>query len=209
VLATDPGEDPAPLPDWVSAPPPPAARRPQPLRPSGLGGAKALPGEGEETDAAMARGTLLHRLLELLPGVPPATWPAWAGAMAADAGLLAEAVAVLSDPALSVLFGPDSLAEVPVAAPWNDRVLLGSIDRLVLAPDRVLAVDFKSNRLVPERAEDVPDGLLRQMGAYAHALAQVWPGRRVDTAILWTRTARLMPLPHDIVREALGRATIP
>ncbi len=189
----------------ATAPP----RPPQPLSPSDLGGAKALPGEGEETEAAKMRGSLLHRLLEILPGLPRADWPAWAAAVGADAATLSEAAAVLTDPMLGDLFGPDTLAEVPVTAPWAGRLLYGAIDRLVLRPDRVLAVDFKSNRVVPGRAEDVPEGLLRQMGAYAQMLAQIYPDRQVETAILWTHGPRLMPLPHDIVRDAIARATIP
>ena len=51
--------------------------------------------------------------------------------------------------------------------------------------------------------------LLRQMGAYAHALALLYPDRRIDTALLWTRTATLMPLPHALVSAALARATGP
>jgi ATP-dependent helicase/nuclease subunit A len=47
------------------------------------------------------------------------------------------------------------------------------------------------------------------MGAYAEALAQIWPDRRIETAILWTRRALLMPLPPDIVRAAMQRAAIP
>ena len=73
----------------------------------------------------------------------------------------------------------------------------------------MLAVDFKTNSVVPTRVEDVPEGLLRQMGAYAEALSQIWPDRRIATAILWTRKAQLMPLPPDIVRAALRRAAIP
>ena len=86
--------------------------------------------------------------------------------------------------------------------------LVGRIDRLVIEPDRVLAVDFKSHRDVPVRPEDVPEGILRQMGAYRAALAAIWPGRRAETAILWTRTARLMPLPAALVDAALARAEL-
>jgi ATP-dependent helicase/nuclease subunit A len=43
------------------------------------------------------------------------------------------------------------------------------------------------------------------MGAYAAALALIYPGRAIDTAILWTRTATLMPLPHEMVMAALRR----
>lgn len=205
---------PEPLPGWALHPAPPVTRPDPPLSPSNLGGAKALPGEaGLDEAAALARGTALHLLLEHLPGQPPADWPALAASLLPDcpdrAALLAEAGAVLSDPALAPLFAPGTLAEVPVTARLQGRTLFGTIDRLVIAPDRVLAVDFKSNALIPASPAQVPDGLLRQMGAYAEALAQVWPGRRIDTALLWTRGPRLMPLPHDIVRAALDRATIP
>ena len=47
------------------------------------------------------------------------------------------------------------------------------------------------------------------MGAYAAMLEQVYPGRAVEVAILWTRTGRLMALPPEIVREALAATTIP
>ena len=79
-------------------------------------------------------------------------------------------------------------------------------DRLIVTPERVLAVDFKSNRVVPDRPEDTPEGLLRQMGAYAAALKQVYPDRQVDIALLWTRDARLMEVPCDLAMAAMRRA---
>jgi ATP-dependent helicase/nuclease subunit A len=129
---------------------------------------------------------------------------------AADAdSLRAEAEAVIDAPDLAHLFGPDTLAEVEVVAPLfalGGATLSGTIDRLVVEPDRVLAVDFKSNAAVPDTPEQVPDGLLRQMGAYAAALALIYPGRRIETALLWTRTATLMPLPEALTRAALAAA---
>ncbi|MBC7676129.1 MAG: hypothetical protein H7173_08780, partial [Rhodoferax sp.] len=80
---------------------------------------------------------------------------------------------------------------------------------LIITPTHVLAVDYKSNRTIPVNAAAVPEGLLRQMGAYAHALSQIYPGHQIDTAILWTAVPQLMPLDRDIVRDALTRATIP
>jgi ATP-dependent helicase/nuclease subunit A len=199
----------------MSLPPlPPLPPVPAPalvLRPSDLGGAKALPGEaGLPGGAAMAAGTRLHRLLERLPGLPRAGWPAAAQLLAGpEAGpLLAEAQAVIDSPALAEVFDPSALAEVAVAGDWAGRRLQGTIDRLLVLPAAVTAIDFKSNRVVPDRPEAVPEGLLRQMGAYAHLLAQVFPGRPVRTAILWTATRRLMPLPHALVSAALGRAAL-
>ena len=192
------------LPDWTKTVVVQPVERPGPISPSDLGGAKALPGEaGQDVDIAMARGGRLHVLLEHLPAHAPADWAAIAAALHAD-DLLTEARRVLErHPAL---FAPGTLAEVLVTAELHGRRMVGSIDRLVIGADFVLAVDFKSNRVVPRGAADVPEGILRQMGAYAAALAQIYPDKRIDTAILWTRTADLLQLDPDIVSAALLRA---
>ena len=39
------------------------------------------------------------------------------------------------------------------------------------------------------------------MGAYHLALEAVYPGRKVSTAILWTRTADLMPIDRQLWRD--------
>ncbi len=179
------------------------------LSPSDLGGAKALPGAGEETEAAKARGTALHLLLQHLPDHPEPSWALIASHLVADLApeLLPQARNLLTNPMLKHLFAQTALAEVPLTAPWGGQRLLGTIDRLILAP-RVLAVDFKSNRTVPSTVAQVPEGILRQTGAYLHMLESLYPDRPVDLAILWTETATLMPLPSDMLRAALGRATI-
>ncbi|WP_290741546.1 double-strand break repair helicase AddA [Amaricoccus sp.] len=201
----------AALPDWARRRPPPPATAPPSVSPSGLGGAHALPGEGLDEAVALARGSALHLLLEALPGRPQAEWPALAARLAPSAGadVLEEASALVADPALAFLFGPDALAEVDVSAPLaalGGARMLGRIDRLVVAPDHVLAVDFKSNRVEPAAPEATPEAILRQMGAYAAALAAIWPGRRVETAVLWTRSRRLVRLPSGLVAAALDRA---
>ncbi|MBE3639922.1 double-strand break repair helicase AddA [Mangrovicoccus sp. HB182678] len=189
------------------------------LAPSGLGGAKALPGEGSDTETALRTGRQVHLLLEHLAGHPAEGRAALAAALlgagpdaaegAALAALLGEAAAVLDHPDLAPFFAPETLAEVSLSAhlPQLGRIVHGTIDRLQVTPDAVLAVDFKTNRTLPATPGEVPEGLLRQMGAYQAMLEAVYPGRRVSTALLWTREARLMPLPHDLVMAALARAT--
>ncbi|MEM1272605.1 MAG: double-strand break repair helicase AddA [Pseudomonadota bacterium] len=212
-----------PLPDWATARAPhlatPAARAP-----SELGGAKAMPGDPGALDetAALRRGRLIHLLLEHLPELPPASWVGAApGIVAMDgpqipdaaemAALLSEASGVLTAPDLKALFDGDALAELALTAQSSvlHCQLLGQIDRLVISEGHVLAVDFKSNARVPDSAAEVPEGLMRQMGAYADMLLALYPGHSIETAILWTKTARLMPLPHDAVMAALARATLP
>ncbi len=190
-------------------------QRPLPLiSPSDLGGAKALAGEteGATEDEAKARGTALHLLLEHLPQATQADWPMIAAALVPDAklcaSLLSEATLVLTAPHLAHLFGPGTLAEVPVTADLRGHRLYGSVDRLIITDSKVLAVDFKSNHLIPESAAQIPEGMLRQLGAYACALRQIYPTRQIETAILWTRRALLMSADPDIVSAALARTTI-
>ncbi|MDE4141681.1 MULTISPECIES: double-strand break repair helicase AddA [Rhodobacterales] len=206
----------APEPKKVTLPqvftqPAPAYVAPEPtLSPSDLGGAKALPGDqGLDEEAAKARGTNLHLLLEHLPAQPEDRWPDLARALLAgceDQGeLLEEASAVLRNPDLAHVFAPGTLSEVAVTADLDGIRLHGVIDRLIVESDRVLAVDFKSNATVPQSATDCPDGLLRQMGAYALALGRIYPGKTIETALIWTRNATLMPLPHEVVTPTFQR----
>ncbi len=207
-VAAPGGADAPALPDWARRPPPAAATDPAPRSPSALGGAHALPGEGADEATALARGSAIHALLETLPSRPRDRWADLATRLVPglEDALFAEAVAVLDAPALAPLFAPDALVETEIVATLGDVRIAGRIDRLIVAPDRVLAVDFKSNRVVPDRPEATPEAILRQMGAYAAALAAIYPGRRVETAVAWTRTATLMPLPGELTAAALARS---
>jgi ATP-dependent helicase/nuclease subunit A len=162
---------------------------------------------GDDTEAAKARGTALHLLLQHLPDHPPTHWPQVAAGLLGDGlpDLYDQAKALLTAPALQHIF-TTGLSEVALTAPWGDQRLLGTIDRLIVYPDHVLAVDFKSNRTVPATPQDVSEGILRQMGAYQAMLEQLYT-RPIHLAILWTQTGTLMPLGPDIVRAALRRTT--
>ena len=191
------------------APRPPAAQ--EPVSPSDLGGAKALPGDqGRSEEAAKAYGTLVHHFLEHLAATDPADRSTVAQRLQSPdcsaedhADACAEATRILENDALSFLFETGTLSEVPISAPFGQKRLHGYIDRLIIRKNEVLAVDFKTNRIVPDRPEGAPDGILRQMGAYLIALQQIFPDLEVTVAILWTHSAQFMVLPHDIVREAL------
>jgi ATP-dependent helicase/nuclease subunit A len=96
--------------------------------------------------------------------------------------------------------------EVTGPSPTLGTDIIGKIDRLVVTPTRITAVDFKTNATVPDDAKDTPEGLLRQMGAYREILQLVYPTHEIAVAILWSRTGTLMELPHDLVSGALKRA---
>ncbi|MCB2067705.1 MAG: PD-(D/E)XK nuclease family protein, partial [Erythrobacter sp.] len=200
-----------PLPAWATQPVAEEPRPPRPLAPSAsaeeIGADPPLPPDV----AAMAarRGVLIHALLERLPDVPvdarEGAGRAWLARHAADLDpaergeMLARALAVLDAPDWRELFGPQALAEVPLAATVGDQVIAGTIDRLLVLPDRVLVADFKTARRPPARLEDVPVSTLRQMGAYAAALAAIYPGRVVEAAVLYTQTPQLIAIPAPVL----------
>jgi len=52
---------------------------------------------------------------------------------------------------------------------------------------------------VPASAAAAAPYHLRQMAAYVAALAKIFPGKRVDAALLYTATATLIELPSALL----------
>ncbi|MEN0074404.1 MAG: PD-(D/E)XK nuclease family protein, partial [Paracraurococcus sp.] len=157
------------------------------------------------------RGRVVHALLQHLPERPEAERAAAAARFLARPGhgltpeeqaeTAAEVLALLTSPAIAAAFAPGSLAEAPIAGRIGGRLVTGQVDRLVVTPERVLVLDYKTNRPPPASAEAVPPLYLRQMAAYRAVLRQAFPGRQVDCALVWTYGARLMPLPGSLLNE--------
>jgi len=205
-------------PDWITQPAATLPRPAQPLSPSKMEGAKSLFGKGEpisEADA-MRRGRQVHKLLEHLPSLPPEARTVQAERLLTGdctpqnpdelPQVLTEVSRLLDDPKLVTIFAPDTLAEVGITArlpEMAEQTIDGIIDRLIIQENNVLAVDFKTNRMVPNTAANTPLGILRQMGAYESALRQVYPDKNIKLAILWTHTAELMDIPVKTAQNAL------
>lgn len=205
---------PVAIPDWARTAAPAEPRPLRPLAPSALGEKESLdvpqpPVAPHLPGLAAERGVLMHALFERLPPVAPeqrreagARWLERAGqAFDADAraAMLDAVLAVLDDPAHAALFGPGSLAEVPFSALVDGRVVAGSMDRLLVTDDAVRVIDYKTGVVVPDGAEAVPLGYLKQMAAYAAALAVIFPERRVEAALLFTGGPRLLDLPTEML----------
>jgi ATP-dependent helicase/nuclease subunit A len=205
-----------PLPDWVKQPPPPEPDPPRPLAPSRPSGAEpptlsplAPAGVMEGGRDRFKRGLLIHRLLQSLPELPEKERDAAARQFLAlpAHGLTAEeqheirhdSLVVLSHPDFAELFGPASQAEVPLVglvpgSTGTAHAVSAQIDRLVVADDRVLIVDYKALRPPPAVEQDVPSVYLRQLAVYQAALARIYPEREIRCALLWTDGPRLMPI---------------
>jgi ATP-dependent helicase/nuclease subunit A len=160
------------------------------------------------------RGEIVHRLLQLLPDVAPAERATAATRLLAReldlsddqrAEMAAAALAVLQDPQFADVFGPGSRPEIALAgsAPGLAARISGRVDRLLVEDSRVLVADFKTNRPAPAVIEDADPAYLRQMAVYWALLRTIFPGRRIEAALIWTDGPRLMPVPENLMRRAL------
>jgi ATP-dependent helicase/nuclease subunit A len=155
------------------------------------------------------RGQLIHGLLQHLPDLPAVDRAAAArryldrpgnGLAAGSVGsVVAEVLRILDHPELAPLFGPDSRAEVPLTGVVAGHVVGGLVDRLAVLADRVLVADFKTNRHPPDSVAATPVLYLRQMALYRAVLRAIFPNRRVVCALIWTRDARVVILPDEIL----------
>ncbi|MFN3946433.1 MAG: double-strand break repair helicase AddA [Allosphingosinicella sp.] len=198
-------------PEWLRRPAPQEARPPRPLSPSApREDDSANPPPSPELRQAALRGKLLHALFERLPGVPADArarradqWLERAAGVADPAfraALVADACRIIDDPDHAELFGADSLAEAPIAAVVEGgHVVSGTVDRLLVRPDRVIVADFKTGRTAPADPSAIPAAHLRQMAAYSAALAAIFPGRTVEARLLYTAGPYLHRLPPELL----------
>jgi ATP-dependent helicase/nuclease subunit A len=162
------------------------------------------------------RGDLIHRLLQRLPDLEPDKRAAAARQLLLRERDLTDdqrtemasaALGVLGDARFAPVFAAGSRAEVSVAggAPSLPQglVVSGRVDRLVVESGRVLVVDFKTNRPAPSRIEDADADYVLQMALYAVVLAEIYPDRAIEAALVWTDGPGLMPVPEELMRRAV------
>ncbi|MBB6123171.1 double-strand break repair helicase AddA [Sphingobium subterraneum] len=198
------------VPDWLTRNAPDEARPPRPLAPTGaIEDDTPDPPPGPALRAAAERGKLLHALFERLPDVEPSERRDCAdrwlerSAGIADAGarqvLIDHALAIIDQPRFAEIFGPDALAEAPIAAIVGEAVVAGTVDRLLVTDERVHIVDFKTGRFIPNSIADIPAAHVRQMAAYVAALEVVFPTRSVEASLLYTSGPTMIGLPSVLL----------
>ena len=184
-------------------------------------GAGREPGVRDEDDLlAMKRGTVVHRLLQTLPALPAeqrgSAIERYLSRACADLperwreDVSRTAMRVLTDPALASLFetGEEVTArtEVPVMGTLDvagsPRAVSGVVDRMIVSPEAVLLVDYKTGRNPPPRAEAVPLLHVAQMALYRALVAPLFPGRAVGCALVYTEGARR----HDLAPARMDAA---
>lgn len=168
---------------------------------------------------AMAKGRIIHDLLDMLPGIPQVdradvlarylARPSLGLSSTDQIKVKDQVWRLLTDSQFAALFSEQSRGEVSLSGLIADfgrqEILAAQIDRIVMTDTLVQIVDYKTNQVPPGDVGDVDRVYLEQMGLYRSALARLYPDRPVQAALLWTETGTLMPLPDHVLEAALQR----
>ncbi|MBP1532112.1 MAG: PD-(D/E)XK nuclease family protein, partial [Alphaproteobacteria bacterium] len=147
------------------------------------------------------RGTLIHKILQFIPNTlydreaiidkflqkNAADFPAYQ-----QQQIKSEVIKLLNNPDFSFIFAEDSHPEVPIIGEVDGKIISAQIDRLIVLPDKIVIVDFKTNRPAAADITQTPEVYINQLQTYAKLISKIYPNRKVESYILWTNETRLM-----------------
>jgi ATP-dependent helicase/nuclease subunit A len=177
-------------------------------------------GSAADRQKALERGRLVHRLMQALPDIPTDRRQdaaerylanATAGFAPAERAAMAKQVlAILDDKNFAEIFALGSRAEVPIVgriarAGFGPIPVAGQVDRLTVTGDTILIADYKTDRFVPNKLDEVLP-YVTQLALYRAVLARVFPGKAVRAALLFTDGPKLMEVPAAVMDKALDAA---
>lgn len=216
------------LPDALGRALPPQKFLPRPLSPSGAGAmidddandaliTSPLFGEAASPDRSLQRGRVTHRMLQMLPDFPEEERRAAAERYASRAvqfwpqaerlRLVETVMAVLAAPDLREAFADQAQAEVSIMGTLKlddrDYAVSGRVDRLVVNDNRVMIIDYKTNRGTPRSAEETPLSHRAQLAIYREILKPLYPGRAFECVLVYTESGQVIRLSDDILSRSL------
>ncbi len=207
-------------PSWLRQPAPPEAPRPIRILPSSAFdeeiASTAQTGSAADRQKALARGRIVHRLMQSLPDIPAAARKSamerFLRSAAADfvpaeqAEMTQQVLTILNDLVFAELFAPGSRAEVPIVG----RIacggaaaieVSGQVDRLAVTRESVLIADYKTDRAVPAHA---PKPYAGQLALYRAVLGRIYPAKTIRAALIFAAGPRVIEVPGPAMEAALA-----
>lgn len=196
-------------PAWLFEPAPEEPLPPRPLIPS----RPSRPDEeefepavrsplGQDAQERFKRGNITHILLQILPDLPAdqrrgaadqyLARPALNLSASLQNSIKSEIFAILENPEFAALFGENSMAEVPITGLIGDRLVSGQIDRLLIEPDKISIIDYKTNRPPPTDEKDLPNIYRTQLQSYRDIVAKIYNIEKINCYLLWTDGPNIM-----------------
>ncbi|CDZ51003.1 double-strand break repair helicase AddA [Neorhizobium galegae] len=219
-----------PLPPALSRPLPAQKILPRPLSPSGAGtmidddaddlivASPLFANQKDSAGLALQKGKLVHRMLQMLTDFPEPERASAARRYADRAArfwsaaerekLVASVMSVLSHAELEPVFSQRSQSEVSImgtlALEGRDYAISGRIDRLVVTEDRVIILDYKTNRVPPKNLDVIPLSHRAQLAIYREILRPLYPAKNFDCVLVYTESAQVVTLPAELLSRSLA-----
>jgi ATP-dependent helicase/nuclease subunit A len=217
--------EPCAIPAWLRQPAAPNAPASVPISPSaafeaeaGAAFARAAMSAAARRKA-LARGRIVHRLMQSLPDIPPANRKdaierylknTAADFLAAEqAEIATQLLTILNDLIFAELFAPGSRAEVPIVgrlaragAPAIN--VSGQVDRLAVTRDSVLIADYKTDREAATSLAEVPKPYVGQLALYRAVLGRIYPEKTIRAALIFTEGPNVIEVPGAAMEAAMA-----
>jgi ATP-dependent helicase/nuclease subunit A len=158
-------------------------------------------------------------MMQMLPEIAPAEraeaaeryteraarfWP-----VAERRKLVDSVLKLLTEPELEQVFAAHAQAEVSIMGTLSlggrEYAVSGRVDRLAILPDRVVILDYKTNRVPPQTAESIPFAHRAQLAIYRDILSPLYPGKRVDCVLVYTENGSVHTLAPAALASALAQ----
>jgi ATP-dependent helicase/nuclease subunit A len=213
------------IPLWLRQPAPPQAPRLRSLSPSSafdeeIGRVLArAAGSAAERRKALARGRIVHRLMQSLPDIPPPTRKhaitrylkraATDFSAAEQVEIARQVLTILEDPSFAEAFAAGSRAEVPIvgriaSAGGAPIAVFGQVDRLAVTGEAVLIADYKTDAAPPRALAEVPAAYIGQLALYRAVLERIYPEQTIRAALVFTAGPAVVEIPGPVMDEALA-----
>jgi len=193
-----------PVADWADKTAPEESPLAKPYTPSRLQEDEEEPDSSsplEDNTRYYRRGSLIHKILQFLPNEDADRTRIIKSYLQKNAPdfskaeqeqICREITNLLEKEECRQIFGEDSRAEVPIIGEADGKIISAQIDRLVVKKDKVIIVDFKTNRPAKKTPEETPEAYINQLKTYEKLLRLIYPSHNIESYILWTNEARLM-----------------
>jgi ATP-dependent helicase/nuclease subunit A len=171
----------------------------------------------------LARGRIVHRLMQSLPEIPTAgrkaaierylQRSATEFSPAEQTEIARQVETILNDLIFADVFAATSRAEVPIVGRIAREgataiAVSGQVDRLAVTREAVLIVDYKTDHAVPGRLAEVSPAYIRQLALYRALLARIYPDKAIRAALVFTGGPHVVEVPEAAMHAALAALTI-
>ncbi|MCP4184395.1 MAG: UvrD-helicase domain-containing protein, partial [Hyphomicrobiales bacterium] len=166
---------------------------------------------------AIERGNITHHLLQSLPSIDPDfryeratdyirnSLPGWSKEQ--QDRVREEVITILEDESFASLFSEHSQAEVSLSGILDpeglNQPVNAQIDRIAILEDKVIIIDYKSDRYIPSNLDQISQQYLVQLAIYRQLVARIFDDKKINCALLWTSGPQLTEIPDDLLSKQL------